>query len=134
MNIGLLAIVVNGRLLFVGSALGAKMSRFMALEVAVVCGLSSKRFNMLGSKLVSDVQSSRFIDGLGCGCKDSGEITVDEGEALKTEFSGEKCLGTETAGSGCDFGVMVKVKLDCLSMTFSDCSRDSRSRRFSFSC
>lgn len=35
MNIGLLAIVVNGRLLFV-SVLGAKMSRFIALEVAVV--------------------------------------------------------------------------------------------------
>lgn len=120
MNIGLLAIVVNGRLLFV-SVLGAKMSRFIALEVAVVCGLSSRRFSMLGSKFVRDVQSSR-LDGLGCGCKDSGEITDDEvGEALKTEFSGEKCLGAETAESGCcDLGVMVKVKLDCLSMTFSD--------------
>lgn len=75
---------------------------------------------MLGSKFVRDVQSSR-LDDLGCWCKVSGEITVEEGEALKTEFSGEKCLGAETAESGCcDLGVMVKVKLDCLSMTFSD--------------
>lgn len=129
MNMGLLAIVVNGEF----DVPGPKRSRFIALDVAVGCGFSSRRFSMLGSKLVSDVQSSGFV-GLGDMCEESGVITDDGGEALKMELSGEKCLGTEVAGSGWGLGAMVNVKLACLSMTFSDWSRESRSRRFSFSC
>lgn len=137
MNVGLLAIIVNGEDELCPSSTLLKKSRSMALEVAVgcCCGVSSRRDNILGSKLVSEVQSSKFV-GLGATREDSGE-TIDGAAgdgAVYIEASGEKCRGAG-GGSDCDFGGdIVNVKLDCLSMTFSDCRRDSRSRRFSFSC
>lgn len=81
MNIGLLAIIVNGEPEADSGLEPLKRSRFIALEVAVGCGVSSRRFSTLGSKLVSEVQSRRFV-GLGAICEDSGEITDVGGDAL----------------------------------------------------
>lgn len=138
MNTGLLAIVVNGEEDESGpSSRVLNRSRSIALEVAVGCGcgVSSRRDSILGSKLVSEVQSSRFV-GLVAAREESGE-TIDDAvgdDVVYIDASGEKCRGAG-GGSDCDFGGdIVNVKLDCLSITFSDCSLDSRSRRFSFSC
>jgi hypothetical protein len=99
MNMGLLAIIVNGESAATPVLALPKRSRFIALVVAVGCGLSSKRFSLFGSKLVSDAQS-RGLLGFGVICEPSGEITDEGGEALNIELSGEKCLGVEVEASG----------------------------------
>ena len=116
-NIGLLAMIVKGRLGFT-SVLPKPKSIRIALSVAVDCEiLSSRRLSTLGSKVVSELQLRGLV------------AFGEEGRAVEVEDM-ERALSD---GLAAFFGTE-KVKADCLRDTFSLCRRLSISRRFSFSC
>lgn len=105
----------------------------IAPSVAVGCGLSSRRLSIAGSNVVSESQS-RGLAGAGDVREDTGEeAAVERG----TEKRAEGALEDGEAPSLSD-GLLavlgtVNVNDDCLSMTFSFCNLESKSRRFSFS-
>jgi hypothetical protein len=119
-NIGLLAMVV-----YCGLCPAEKLfsppnpkSICIAPSVAVCCGVSSSSVNIPGSNVVSELQSNGFAElGVGdeAGIDAVGDRMELRAEAVTVDF------GTEN------------VKVDSLSITFSFCSRERRSRRFSFS-
>jgi hypothetical protein len=91
-------------------------------SVAVCWGVSSSRLSIPGSNVVSELKSSGF-DEFVC-----GDEAGNDAEGDRTYIEPD----ADTPGTPPDFGTE-NVKLDSLSITFSFCSRDSRSRRFSFS-
>lgn len=95
-------------------------SMAMALSLAVACGLSSRTFNIAGSKLVNELQSKASpLGGEGCARDGDRDDEVDESDELPAVGALAPSFDTE--------------KVNFLSDTFSFCSRERRSRRFSFS-
>jgi len=93
----------------------------IALSVAVRCEkLSSRRFSIFGSKVVSELQSR-------------GLIGLVEDKESSAEYM-ERGLGAVFEGDPVASFCIENVNADCLSETFSLRRRPNISRKFSFSC